>query len=94
MGEQKGPRSGTGGRNQSAGAWITWDVLGSELLGTRAPGVLPHTGLPGEERRKKEGGAWPQLWKEQRKSRQPFRHSHGVLVYYRPERWVLLCGAS
>lgn len=51
--------------------------LGSELW---APGlrVLPHThrAAGGGEEGKKEVGAWPQLWKEQRKSRQPFRHSH------------------
>ena len=42
------------------------DVSRQRALGTRA--------ARGGEEGKKEVGSWPQPWREQRKTRQPFRH--------------------
>lgn len=52
--------------------------LVSELGAPSGGGVSTHAGLPAE------GGARPQLWKEQQKSRQPFRQGHVVFVCDKP----------
>lgn len=60
--------------------------LGSERRAPKGGGVATH-GLPrkeGQEEEEAEEGAQPQLWKEQQKSRQPFRQGHVGLVCDKP----------